>query len=335
MSIDADFAIAQRFESSYMDELMADLSHWDTDFQQLNTATDPSWALQIISPDLIYSEALFSCGTDQRGATPPGYRSFALLGPESSVSIWNNHLFEHDAIVIKPRDNAFHATATANLHVRTFSLKEDTLAEIAEQYFEYDWYKTITDTGSVFTLPPVARGRLLRLLQQLTLLGNQLSALPPNPAGPEISRSQITLLRDSISQELVASLQNASDVRRVLPRHRYRSLVAAIEYIKQNPSAKLSIRTLCQQSNCSVRTLEYAFRQAYSMTPKRYLLTHQLNRVCRALRASDYADNSITEIAADWGFTHPGQFAKDYYSLYGELPRQPFRRDYGDSLLNS
>ena len=55
------------------------------------------------------------------------------------------------------------------------------------------------------------------------------------------------------------------------------------------------------------------------------LRSARLNRVRRAL--SDPQQTSpIAVVAADSGFWHPGQFARDYKALFGESPSETVRR---------
>ena len=89
----------------------------------------------------------------------------------------------------------------------------------------------------------------------------------------------------------------------------------------------ISVADLCEITGSSQRTLEYAFKQQFHFTPKRYIIARQLNFVMRDLRKSSHKKATVTEIANHWGFSHAGQFAKDYFSLFGELPNKTLRKN--------
>jgi AraC family ethanolamine operon transcriptional activator len=42
------------------------------------------------------------------------------------------------------------------------------------------------------------------------------------------------------------------------------------------------------------------------------------------------SDSSVAVVAANWGFWHPGQFAKDYKQLFGENPSETVKRTQQD-----
>lgn len=100
--------------------------------------------------------------------------------------------------------------------------------------------------------------------------------------------------------------------------------------IEDHAGEPLSIRELCQATGVSWRTLDYAFREHFSITPKVYLKAMRLNNVRWALRDAR-ASTVISDVANRWGFWHMGQFAADYRKLFGELPSQTLRLATGEA----
>jgi transcriptional regulator GlxA family with amidase domain len=69
----------------------------------------------------------------------------------------------------------------------------------------------------------------------------------------------------------------------------------------------------------SLRTLNRGFRERFGIGPKAYLLRQRLAAVRRDLiRAT--SDQRVADAANRRGFWHMGQFARDYRSVFGELP---------------
>jgi AraC family ethanolamine operon transcriptional activator len=102
-----------------------------------------------------------------------------------------------------------------------------------------------------------------------------------------------------------------------------RALVVAraLEYLDAFPQEAISVEQLCQVSACSMSTLERAFKERFSVSPKRYLVMSRLSGVRRTL-LEGAQERSIGHIANDWGFWHMSQFAQDYRQQFGELPSE-------------
>ena len=106
---------------------------------------------------------------------------------------------------------------------------------------------------------------------------------------------------------------------------RSRAFLRAVGYIQDHASKSPSIEEICRASGVSWRTLNYAFRERFGLTPKMYLKAVQLRRVRCDLVTGD-PGATIAEIAARWGIWHMGQFARDYRKHFGELPSETRKR---------
>jgi len=67
------------------------------------------------------------------------------------------------------------------------------------------------------------------------------------------------------------------------------------------------------------------FRDFKGTSPMRYLRTARFGKVREALRRAE-PEESITEIAARWGFSHMGRFSVEYRRRFGETPSTTLRR---------
>ena len=95
----------------------------------------------------------------------------------------------------------------------------------------------------------------------------------------------------------------------------------ALDYIEAHPDDALTVRDLCLAAGVAQRTLEYAFREHFGVTPKTYLRATRLNGVRRELMRAP-PRTKIADVANRWGFWHMGQFAADYRRHFGELPSE-------------
>jgi AraC-like DNA-binding protein len=80
-----------------------------------------------------------------------------------------------------------------------------------------------------------------------------------------------------------------------------------------------SVADLASAAGVSERTLRDAFATHMGHSPKEYLLRERLRKVHAALN-SGQTQRSISELAAEHGFSHPSRFAAKYRELFGRSP---------------
>jgi AraC family ethanolamine operon transcriptional activator len=88
----------------------------------------------------------------------------------------------------------------------------------------------------------------------------------------------------------------------------------------------LYVGDLCVALGVSERTLEYAFAKVMQMSPVAFLRRLRLHRVRQALRAAPRGSTTVSIEALNGGFSHFGEFSRDYRDCFGELPSQTLRR---------
>jgi AraC-like DNA-binding protein len=99
----------------------------------------------------------------------------------------------------------------------------------------------------------------------------------------------------------------------------------ALDYLESHLEESVTMADLVAASQVPGRTLFQHFRDFKGMSPMRYLREARLQHVHRQLLAAD-PEESITEVATNWGFTHLGRFAVDYRRRFGERPSDTLRR---------
>jgi transcriptional regulator GlxA family with amidase domain len=97
-----------------------------------------------------------------------------------------------------------------------------------------------------------------------------------------------------------------------------------MEFIDENPGAGTTTADLAALAGVSARTLQAGFQEIVGMSPTAYLRGVRLDRVHQELAAGERG--SVTDVAARWGFFHPGRFAQQYRDRFGVLPSETARR---------
>ncbi len=103
--------------------------------------------------------------------------------------------------------------------------------------------------------------------------------------------------------------------------HRKKVVDCARQFLEYHLDEPVTVTQLCEVTNVSRRTLQYSFESILGISPIQYLRISRLNGVRRSLVHTKNGP-VVSDIAAQWGFWHLSQFAKDYKQLFGEQPSQ-------------
>jgi AraC-like DNA-binding protein len=135
-------------------------------------------------------------------------------------------------------------------------------------------------------------------------------------------------LEQSLVLGLLASQPNDSAVTPVRSEPRTTSLAVrrTRELIETRPEHPWTLADLAAHAGCAPRTLQLAFRRERGWGPLAELRAVRLSRAHADLLAADPHTDTVTEVAARWGFLHLGRFAAAYRERYGLLPSQALER---------
>lgn len=105
------------------------------------------------------------------------------------------------------------------------------------------------------------------------------------------------------------------------------TLRRAMAFIDDHAHLDISVADIAAAAHVTIRALQYAFRRHRYTTPMGYLRQVRLQQAHQDLLAADPGSGvTVTEIAARWGFFHPGRFAHHYRSVYGYPPSRTLLR---------
>ncbi len=100
----------------------------------------------------------------------------------------------------------------------------------------------------------------------------------------------------------------------------------AIDYIEHHLAEPISLGDIAAHVRMSPRSIQAGFREDLGTTPISYIRDRRLDAVRRELLAARPGDGlTVTDIAARWAFTHPGNFSCVYRQRFGEPPSRTLR----------
>ncbi|MFJ9740666.1 helix-turn-helix transcriptional regulator [Streptomyces sp. NPDC101166] len=101
----------------------------------------------------------------------------------------------------------------------------------------------------------------------------------------------------------------------------------ALAYIEDHAGEPVTVAEIAAAAHVTVRALQYAFRRHMDTTPLAHLRRVRLSHAHADLVAGTPLDTTVTEVAARWGFFHPGRFASLYRASYGVPPHRTLGED--------
>jgi AraC-like DNA-binding protein len=302
-----------RAEFAGLEELCAAVRSWDLDFRPLSQPAPCDTVGRIVQQQLGSAEiayARFLASIEQRGAPPPGCLTFGVPEAPMRRLWWRGRDVDARTVIVFPVGCELSSFSGPDFEIHTISLTGETVAGICERFKL--WLPPARRRLETFSPPPALLATLRRGLRRIR-----------DRTGGDCSL-EATQLIESLVLAWLASAPTGRQQRQPA-RIRDRAIRKCLERIEQADWTELSPGVLCEVGGVSERTLQYAFRERFGVTPAAFLKVRRLAAVRDQLLRADEAGGNrprIGDVAASLGFWHIGQFAADYRRAFGESPSQ-------------
>lgn len=153
-------------------------------------------------------------------------------------------------------------------------------------------------------------------------LYEQLYALRDKASAEEIAELEKSLF--ALIEQLFTPLLKHTKLKSYLNSSRRNIVSRAIEHIVDNDLTDIPVNELADKCYCSMRSLEYAFKSIYKITPKQFLSVRRLHIVREKIKDQEFA--SLKDLMSHIGVSNPGRFSAQYFKLFGEYPRETWSR---------
>ncbi len=304
---------------SYSDEMAEFVSDWDVELLQLETGTMTSNLKMIATSNVILQEVCFEKPVHQIGAAPADAFTvaFFLQGKQDNLQWCSRTAYERDFLLF-PSTQEWDSISLNGFKGHTLSFSRDSLESLYGIFTEEEINKAIHISPSIVQ----NRNNRFNAIQNTLIESfNNIEATYTDPNRLE------SYLEQGLLIDLLHSINLAPDSREChinsLQREQIRK--AALAYIHESINEKITVKSLCQNVNTSLSTLERVFNSTYGMGPKQYINNRKLHHLHRKL-INAAPDQTITEIASELGYWHMGQLTRDYKKLFNCLPRESLQR---------
>jgi len=280
------------------------LSPWEVDFRQIEAGTMETQVSTRSGASMSLLAISMSNVVHQTGVSPRGMLTVGITQP-NQIKTWQGSDSSSAELLSFGSAIPFDGVSATGFRATTISVSETFAENVADSLG-----LPIPDTLRTSTSLKIrgSRGHLTSLRRKCdTIFGAGAPIL-----GFEDEEETTALL-------LLCASNGSEFMDKSSPKARARALALAIELMRERERENLSIGAICREAGVSLRTLNRAFSERFGCGPKSYYMRLRLNRVrSEILKSPKYG--SIADVANNWGFWHMGQFACDYFKLFGELP---------------
>lgn len=285
---------------------------WDIDFTQLEPGKLNAEMTILTNSDFQILRTSYNKTLIQNGSSPKNLVSFGIPRLSSSHFFWRGKKIEENNICVFPISGEIATESKAGFDVYVVSFPQDYIA-LACELLDYPFLMRKIINTEVVTVSKISMSRLRTFLEKL--FGNLHNQ-------NEFIRDVkfIETIKQEILKQLLITIEAHLNTSKTYPiRLRDQAFTKAKKYILENQSKPFTVQILVEETNVSIRTLEYSFLERFGVTPKAILKAIRLNGVHKELK-STLVKKRIADTATCWGFWHMGQFANDYKKMFGELP---------------
>lgn len=276
----------------------------------------------LVTPSIILTKESFSSAMQHHGLTPDKMLGFSIPLKLGSKSLyWNAPINQHALPASLPGglDVVIDAGQVHIIVLIEFSLLERLLTK--------QQVTALKKAASKRQLP-IAEHALDSFTQWLLNLLNHAQQYPDAFQRTSVLHSVEEDLLQQLMRVVRIPVQNSALDSRQKRRQGFES---ALEFLREADLASLSVPDLCSKTGVSQRTLEYAFREHFNMTPVGFIRKLRLHAVRRTLLSSNFNDISISDTAHQHGIYDMGRFASTYKKHFGELPSQTLVKPFIES----
>jgi len=314
--MDKPFLLHRHFDD--FDDYCVNARNWDLDYRQIESGPFSGELLMAGNGTAVLARAKLGRKMIQKGATPQGMITIGILADPRISLYWRSINISGDVLFVFPENGELDSVSHEDFDVFALSITEEKLNQSCNALALPD-IRTLINNEEAFLCNPY---KLTQLRAWLSSTSYHLASM----AGSGLSTAYMQHIEQELSDKLISIFADRHQpVRRKSIRKRDIALLTVKDYIAESDVGALTVTELCKVADVSERTLEYAFRERYGLTPKNYLLSYRLNSVRRQLRMADPKNNQVTEIARQHGFWHMGAFGASYKILFAELPSKTLK----------
>jgi AraC family transcriptional regulator, ethanolamine operon transcriptional activator len=301
-----------------VDDFVEKLRGYNLQFTQIDKGPFAAEVVQTELAGVLLTAAQYGPSLIHAGEPPSGKITFAMGMSRLPARCYGQDFGPYDLLVLPTSGTEIDVVTQGGFGCATASFAPDLVKATADRL----GLPPIGDVAKTLVVP-LERNKASMLRAAFEAVFSDAVA---RPNGDRVATWSITKQEDLLRLLLSCAGNATSKTKSAGNSERARIIKAVLEAINDLPGEILSIGDLCRIARASERTLDYAFRERFGLSPALYMKVQRLNCARRDLCGHQEPSINVADVANKWGFWHLGQFAKDYRNLFCELPSATYKR---------
>ena len=312
-----------RFVTQEIDEMSEYINHADIELIQLRRSKSPS-SLTIVNFDLLDLQV---------GDYGASYISNATTDTERSGLMFKMNMDNQttcNGYDIERKDFMFYSKNSEHIAIHNgpckwayITIKSDYLEDSLIDRLDIDLDTRPGKSTYLQSQKQIYLDSLYRSINEVTELTQ---TNPDILKDPDILKGMEVTLFNSQALLLANTSSTRTGSKDITKKSHELIVKESIDFLEANSYEPIHVLDLCNVLNVKLRTLYYAFREFYGISPIKYLRLVRYSKARRDLIDADPEKTSVSDVAARWHFWHFGRFSVEYKSLYGESPSETLNK---------
>lgn len=298
--------VRQSFRS--FDEYAASLGHSDLRLIALRQ-TRAAWETSRVELDGVWVREAQDGGPCLYEVAIDGDGIGLVVGVDAAGKVTGNGtVFGPASVLVAPGRTEVRSTSLDTVRWMSVFIPASRLASTADGHCGLMHRSRVVDDGGAFQ-------HVLARVVGAAVAG----AFDGNPLGQRCAADQLVAAARSVLKDSSPRVDTHATLGRPrLPRDEVMRRIH--RWLEEDRHQNPSLDDLARIGGVSDRTLHSAFLEQLGISPKRFLRLRLLNLARRELRRADPEATRVTDVLTRIGIWEWGRFARDYRTLFGELP---------------
>lgn len=310
------------YQTDNFEDFSKIIQSWSIDFLQLDGGRFYTHLQQLILPEVEITQAHFDCHLDQKGISPEGKWTFAIMSENSSMFKFNHKMTKNTStMLIYSPGQEINAVTYAGFHVYPFSIEHSHFKKLTQDLGMNEVEEKLSSLDRVELEP-----------QQADALRNQLKDILANASNLNhkvITQEGKSLLLHFLPIKFLKEISKNIGCTREIPVKEKDMLFMEIRaYMHTHMHKQLTVAGLAKKFKLSERSLRNYFNEELNTSPKQYLTILRLTKIRDELKMQNMEKGLVDYTARKFGFQHMGPFSKIYKEYFGELPSETLNSNH-------